>query len=339
VVLASASGIPAFARDASGVRPQDAQAYVVAEVDGQTVTLADVERKRPSMFQARSAFYEAQRKNVDQFVDEILLERQAQREQLTVPQLLERHVNSKVPGDPPEESLRVYYEGVDTAEPYEAVRDKILEHLRQRRLARAKTAYIAGLRRQSKVVVRLAAPRIPVPLGDTPVRGRPEAPVLLVEYADYECPYCRQLQPVLDRVLSEFKNDIRFAYKDAPLSMHPGAQKAAEAAHCAGAQGKYWQYHELLVSAKQLDIASLKKRARDLGLDGNSFDSCLDSGTQAGRVQSFLAEAQALGLQGTPSLFVNGRLFSGLITYEQLRDVISEELHSGAAPPPATGGQ
>jgi protein-disulfide isomerase len=178
-----------------------------------------------------------------------------------------------------------------------------------------------------------------VPLKDTPVRGRAEAQVLIVEYADYVCPYCRQLQPVLDRVLSEFKDDIRFAYKDAPLSMHASAQKAAEASHCAGAQGKYWDYHDQLVSAKQLDIASLKKRARDLGLDGASFDACLDSGAQAGRVQSSLAEANSLGLQGTPSLFVNGRLFSGLITYEQLRDVVSEELRSGAARPPATGGQ
>jgi protein-disulfide isomerase len=121
--------------------------------------------------------------------------------------------------------------------------------------------------------------------------------------------------------------------------MHASAQKASEAAHCAGAQGRYWEYHEVLVSTRQLDIPSLKKRARELALDPGVFDACLDSGAQAGRVQSYLAEAQALGLQGTPSLFVNGRLFSGLMTYEQLRDIVTEELRAAADPHRNTGGQ
>jgi predicted DsbA family dithiol-disulfide isomerase len=298
----------------------------VATIDGVSFTLADVERKRPSMYQARTAFYEAQRNALDQFIDDYLLERQAKIENVTVAELLERHVNKALPPDPTEDALKIYYEGIDTNESYEAIRDKILDHIRQRRLARAKTAYLDTLRKQSRISIMLAAPRTPISLKGAPVRGRADAPVVMVEYADYECPYCQQLQPALDKLLAAYGDKVAFAYKDAPLTMHAYAQKAAEAAHCAGAQGKYWEYHNALFASKQLDVPALKKQARELSLDGAAFDKCLDSGTQAGVVQEQFAEAQSLGLQGTPTIFINGRMFSGVLTFEKLKQIVEEEL-------------
>jgi protein-disulfide isomerase len=108
--------------------------------------------------------------------------------------------------------------------------------------------------------------------------------------------------------------------------MHSKAQKAAEAAHCAGVQGKYWEYHDLILVSKKLDLPSLRDQARELKLNGAEFDRCLDSGQKAGIVSAHVAEAQALGLQGTPSLFINGRFFSGLLSYEQMRSAVEEEL-------------
>jgi protein-disulfide isomerase len=307
----------------------------VATVDGVSFTLADVEQKRPSMYQARTAFYDAQRNALEQFIDDYLLERQAKKEKITVAELLDRHVNKALPPDPSEESLRVYYEGVDTNESYEAIRSKILDHIRQRRLARAKTAYLETLRKEAKVTIMLAAPRTPISVKGAPIRGRADAPVVMVEYADYECPYCQQLQPALEKLLAAYGDKIAFAYKDAPLAMHAFAQKAAEAAHCAGAQGKYWEYHAALFASKQLEIPALKKQARELSLDGAAFDQCLDSGTQAGIVKEQFAEAQTLGLQGTPTVFINGRMFSGVLTFEKLKQIVEEELsqESGAHRP------
>jgi protein-disulfide isomerase len=132
---------------------------------------------------------------------------------------------------------------------------------------------------------------------------------------------------------AEFKEKLAFAYKDAPLPMHPQAQKAAEAARCAGVQGKYWEYHDLLYTTKQLDAPKLKEHARQLQLDGAGFNKCLDSGEQSDIVKAQLATAQSLGLQGTPSFFVNGRFFSGALSYEALRRVVEEELAGLAAQP------
>lgn len=306
---------------------------VLVDIDGAKVTMADFERKHPSgLFNARNSFYEAERKAVEQFVDEYLLERQAQKENLTVSALLKKHVDDTLPKDPSDEALRVYYEGIDAALPFEAVRDQILQHLRERRIAKIKTAYLESLRSQSTVAIRVAPPRAPLSVKSAEVRGLPSAPVTLVEYADYECPYCQQIQPTIDKLETEFKGKLMFAYKDVPLPMHAHAQKAAEAAHCAGLQGKYWEYHDILYKTKQLELSNLKDDARLLQLDGTSFDKCLDSGDQSSVVKAQLAEGQSLGLQGTPSFFINGRFFSGTLSYEQLAAVIEDELHqSGAA--------
>lgn len=320
--------IPSFASD-NDVPPGGNP--VLLEVDGTKLTLSDFDHKRPTaLFQARNAFYEAEKKAVDQYIDDYLLERQAQKENLTVAQLLDQHVNSTIAKDPPEEALRVYYEGVDTKEPYEAVRPQILQHVRDRRIEKAKKDYIQSLRAQAHIESRLTPPRADVTAGGAPVRGSADAPVKIIEYADYECPYCQQIQPILNKVEADFKGKIVFAYKDVPLPMHSHAEKAAEAAHCAGEQGKYWEYHDLLFASKTLEVPQLKDHARQLKLDGAAFDKCLDSGAEAGAIKPFVTEAQGVGLQGTPSFFINGRYFSGGLSYEQFRNVIEEELGAAA---------
>jgi protein-disulfide isomerase len=300
---------------------------VIAEVNGAELTLTDLEKKNAAaLFQARSTYYDLERKVVQSFIDDYLLEQQAKKEGLTVAELFDRHVNSKIAADPSEEALRVYYEGVDTAEPYEAVRGKIIDAIRQRRTEKAKTEYMQSLRRQSTLTVRLAPPRAPVSMKDVPVRGEAGARVTVLEFADYECAYCQQIHPVLQRIEKEFKGKVAFAYKDFPLPMHSGAPKAAEAAHCAGAQGKYWEYHDLLFEKKQLAPDLLKAYSRELKLDTAKFDACLDTGAMQPVVSAQAAEAQTLLLQGTPTILVNGRLLSGNLSYEGLRAAILEEL-------------
>jgi protein-disulfide isomerase len=148
----------------------------------------------------------------------------------------------------------------------------------------------------------------------------------MVEFADYECPYCQQIQPTLDKLEAEFKGKIRFAYKDMPLPMHPNAPKAAEAAHCAEAQGKYWEFHDLLAQNKQLALPALKENARTLKLDTAAFDKCLDSGEKAPIIKVHQSEAQALGVQGTPTFVINGRFINGTPDYDGLRKILEEEI-------------
>ncbi len=327
-LISSTLFMSAFAATNNEVAPNGAS--VVAEIDGTKLTLAEFERKRPTgLFQAKNTFYEAQRKAVEDYIYEYLLERQAQKENLTITQLLEKHVYNTLPKDPPDEALRVYYEGVDTTEPYEAVRSQILDNVRQRRMTKAKNAYLLALRNSAKVAIKLDPPRADIGFKDTPVRGPQNAPVMLVEFADYECAYCQQIQPALDRLEAQYKGKIAFAYKDFPLPMHSHAAKASEAAHCAGAQGKYWEYHDMLYATKQLEVPQLKESARALKMDGAAFDKCLDSGAKIEAVRTHAVEGQGLALDGTPSFFINGRFFKGALTYEQLKAIVEEEL--GAA--------
>jgi protein-disulfide isomerase len=314
--------------EAKGDNGPSRGSLVLVEVDGAKISLADFEAKHPTaLFPARNAFYQAERKALDEFVDEYLLERQAEREHVTVEQLLERHVKSVVAKDPSEDSLRVYYEGLDATQPYEALRDQILAKIRLSRFTKAKDAYLKTLRKDAKITIRFDAPRAAISLKDTPIRGQRDAPVMIVEYADYECPFCQQIEPTLDKLQAQYGEKLALAFKDLPLPMHSQAPKAAEAAHCAGVQGKFWEYHDLLFSSKQLEPARLKDDARALHLDTQKFDKCLDSGEQADVVKAqFLEGREVLLLEGTPSYYINGRYFTGGLTYEQLRTVIDEEL-------------
>lgn len=307
---------------------------VVASVDGATVTLADFEHERPfGLFQAQNAFYQSEKKAVDDYLDDYLLERQAQKEKVTVAELLKIHVDSTIAKDPDDEALRVYYEGLDSAEPFETMRGKILDHLHERRLAKAKAAYIQTLRSQSKITLQVSAPRAQVSVDKTQLRGADGAPVTLVEFADFECPYCQQFEPTLDKLQADFKDKLAFAYKDVPLPMHGHAEKAAEAAHCAGAQNKYWEYHDLLLKTKELEIPQLKAAAQNLGLDTTAFDKCLDSGAQADSIKTTLEEARQLGITGTPSFLLNGRFYSGAMSYDQLHTLVTEELKTSENQP------
>ncbi len=301
------------------------------DIDGVQFSLSDLQRNNPGgLFQARNALYEAERKAADEFINEYLLDREARKEDLTVETLLELRVYSALK-DPPEEALHVYYEGVDTKESYEAVRGKIVEAIREKRKAKAKAAFVQSLRSKAAVSVRLAPPRAELSTNGAFSRGASAPVVTLVEYADYECPYCQQIQPTVAKLEAEYKDKIAFTYKDVPLPMHANAQKASEAAHCAGVQGKYWQYHDLLFERKQYDITRLKEYARSLQLDGQAFDRCLDSGAQADVIKKFVSEAQALGLPGTPGFFVNGRFISGAVDYQMLREIVEQEIDAAAS--------
>ena len=330
LVVGAAPFLLAAAESGSPLKSQENA--VVAEVGGVRLTLGALEDQRANaLFQAENNFFEAEKKVVTDLVDDYLLRQEAKKEGVTVQELLKKHVDDTIDKNISEDALKVYYEGLDTKESYEAVRDKIIEHVHSKRLARVKDAYLQSLRDKNKITILVSSARAQVNLSDTPVRGPAGAPVTIVEYADYECPYCQQVQPTLDKLEADYKGRIAFAYKDLPLPMHPHAQKAAEAAQCAGVQNKYWEFHDLVMKTKQLEIPELKNTARQLNLDAKRFDACVDSGVRAEAVRATIDEAQKLGLQGTPSFFINGRYVSGNLSYEQLKQIVDEELSRSSA--------
>jgi protein-disulfide isomerase len=331
IVLALGTSLSGLANAAG---PGENGEAVVAELSGQKLTRAQLEQSQTAkLLQARYQYYMTEREALEQLIDEQLLEMQARREHVSVEQLLQREVIGQVK-DPTEDQLQVFYEGLRTEEPYAAARPKIVSTVRQIRLAKARAAYLQALRSQASVRVALTPPEVEVALDDAPRRGLEDAPVLVVEFADYECPYCQRIHPDLKKLQQEFPGQVAVAFKDFPLPMHRYAGKAAEAARCAAQQGRFWDFHDVLFdNTPKFEPAQLKEYARTLKLDTARFDQCLDAGEQAVAVQRDLAQGQRLGLTGTPSFFINGHFLSGAVKYSTLREVVEQQLAVPGPPP------
>ncbi len=322
IALGAGIALGAFSMPAAG----QSDAAVVAEINGRKITATELEQKEADkLLDAKYKYYVVEREALNQFIDGEILEMQAKKEGVTLDELFKRHVSSNIP-EPTEEQLRFYFEGVQTDETYESARPHIIDTVHQLRLKKARDAYIADLRGQYGVVVELNQPSAQVEAGKSPRLGPESAPVQVIEYADYECPYCQKVNPDLIRLRAEFGDRVSVVYKDFALPMHPMAAKAAEAAQCAGDQGKFWEFHDALFQNKRLQTSDLKEEASALKLDSARFDKCLDKSEKAEAVKKDGLEARALGLTGTPSFFINGHYMSGAIGFAKLKETVTQEL-------------
>jgi protein-disulfide isomerase len=212
-----------------------------------------------------------------------------------------------------------------------AVRENLRAHLQQQKLLIRRQRFVASLRSQSKVVVRLQAPpvvRVAVSTEGAPIRGAAEAPVTLVEFSDFHCPFCNRAQETLKQVLERYPGKVRLVYRDFPLDrLHPQARPAAEAARCANDQGKFWDYHDVLYANTPRGAPDdLRRYAEQVGLDVPKFERCLSSGIHKAAVQRDIDEGSRLGVTGTPAFFVNGRPMEGAQPLDAFVRVIEEEL-------------
>lgn len=160
------------------------------------------------------------------------------------------------------------------------------------------------------------------------VRGDFNAPITLVEFSDFECPFCERHYPTGNQILSNYKGKVRLVYKHFPLSFHPNAQKAAEASECASEQGKFWEYHDKLFTNQPggLSTDKFKQWAGELKLNTKNFNDCLDTGKYAAKVRADSQEGSQKGVNGTPATFINGELVSGAVPYEQFKQIIDSLL-------------
>ena len=172
------------------------------------------------------------------------------------------------------------------------------------------------------------ARRVTVSTDDQPSLGPTDAPVTIVEFSDYQCPYCQVWdQQVYQQIMTTYAGKIRFVYRDLPLPMHAQAIPAAEAADCAGDQGAYWKYHDALFNQQYgLSRTAYDHYAADLGLDSKTFTTCLDSHHYLSKIQANASDAASAGLNSTPSFVINGRVLIGALPFSDFKTVIDEEL-------------
>jgi protein-disulfide isomerase len=171
---------------------------------------------------------------------------------------------------------------------------------------------------------------VEVSIDDDAIKGDPNAPVTIIEFSDYECPFCgKYFEQTYPQIKEEYVDTgkVRLVFRDFPLGFHDYAQKAGEAAECAGEQGKYWEMHDkLFENQDSLDVSSLKQYAQDIGLDTASFNSCLDSGMMEDEVKSDMDEGQDYGVTGTPAFFINGIPLTGAQPFSAFKEIIDAEL-------------
>lgn len=180
--------------------------------------------------------------------------------------------------------------------------------------------------------VRVALPatpsQAPIPTDDDPSIGPTDARVTVVEFSDFECPFCRQAFPIVRELMVKYGDRVRFVYRDFPVrAIHDHAQKAAEAGACADAQGKFWALHDkIFQSVPAITVPDVKRYAQEVGLDTSKFNTCIDAGQFAAEVERDLADGIALGVRGTPTWFINGHKIEGVIPRETFIQILDQLL-------------
>jgi len=308
---------------------------VVATVGNVSITLAEVDQK--AMQQPASEFgqmklvlalYEARRAAIDEIVGERLIADEAKTRGTNAAALIDAEITSKIT-TVTEADIVAWYNAnsarVQGAK-LDQVRQPIRSLLTQQRTSQAYQSYVDKLRAKASIRMSLEPPRLKV-AADGPAQGPANAPIELIEFSDFQCPYCLRAHPTIKQVLSTYGDRIRFVYRNYPLPSHPNARPAAEAAQCALEQGQFWPYHDrLFANPNKLSDDDLKAAAAALGMDAGQFNACFDSHKYRARVEADMQAGNEAGVNGTPAFFINGRMLSGAQPFDEFKRVIDEEL-------------
>jgi protein-disulfide isomerase len=325
----------------SGMAVGQSDSRKLAVVNGETITetqvqseaAPDLEQLDAKRLQFESGWQRdkatAIENHLNQMIEDRVLTLEAKKRGTTTDKLVETEVDSKV-ATPSDDTIMKFYQDnksringsfADTARD---IRDYLMEQDHDRRFS----AFIDQLKKDYKVTSYLEPARATVATQGFPTLGPANASVTIVEFSDFECPYCGGLYPTMKDIEKNYKDKIRVVYRQFPLTnIHPHAQKAAEASLCANEQGKFWEMHDaLFTDQKNLEVADLKEKAGKLSLNATTFNACLDSSKYAAAIKNEILDGAKVGVNGTPSMFINGRFLSGDQPYDEIARMIDDEL-------------
>ncbi len=327
---------------ASQSQPQDdgsggpASSAPAATIDGRTISVGEVDAYiKEELFKDATAernpatLYDVRSRALKAMLDEHVVDEAAAAADLSPDEYLQQRVEAG--GEVPAEQIAAFYE--ENIEqmgglPLEDMRDRISDYLKEQRV----TAIVADLRSQAPTEIVLERARVEVEaIG--PAKGPDDAAVTIVEFSDFECPFCKRVVPTIDQIVAKYPTQVRFVFRNLPLNnIHPRAQAAAEAAACADNQGSFWDYHDLIfANPKALSDADLEGHASQLGLDMQAFRQCVQNRETRPIVDADLATAESLGISGTPSFLINGIPLHGAQSLAAFSEVIDEEIARMAA--------
>ena len=323
-VFVLASAAPARAAAAANSGP------VLAEIGNHKITEPEVDAK------IKIKLYDARKEALDQMVDEYLLQQAAKKDKLSVADYVKREVTDKAAASVTDATAKKFYDenkdkipALKSAGSYDKIKDRLIAALRQREVQQDQEELMARLRKEGNAKILLEPPRISVNLSESahPTLGPKDAPVKVIEFADFQCPFCKRSEEAVKAIREKYGDRIELVYMDFPLSFHPHAMPAANAARCANAQGKFWPFHDaLFADQSKLEPADLKATAKKLGLDSAKFDACFDKNEYSPAIEKDLDEGHRLNVSGTPTFFIDGRELVGAQPTESFTTIIDDEL-------------
>lgn len=303
---------------------------VVAVVNGQSLTADELRAFDPSaLAEAEAALGEAQREALGRLVLQTLVHQQAVAAGTDDDTWLAAAVRQKSEPVSEADVERFYAENQDQiAAPLSEVRDQLRGYLEQQQEQRIVGQLVTGLRRTASVELHLARPRVAVDGGGGPRLGPADAPVQIVEFSDFQCPYCAKASAVMKDVVATYGDRINLTYRHLPLEeLHPQARPAAQAAACAAEQGRFWEFHDALFADRERWANGSFDLVADSAHVGRAeLEGCLEAGRGRGAVDADIAAARLVGASGTPAFFINGIPLGGAQPFEAFAEIIDEEL-------------
>lgn len=300
---------------------------VLATIGDHPVTLGEVDRK------VAVQLYDLRKQALDNIIDVYLVQQAASRAGIKPDEYVDQQVRSSSPRVTAREAEQFYGEhkaqldAQTGGRPFSQIEPRLIAALQRQRDEEAQKQLVQKLRAENQVSVLLQAPRVSVASAGHPSIGGPSAPVTIVEFSDFQCPFCRAAESSLKQVRQKYGDQVRLVYMDFPLGFHSHAMDAARAARCAADQDKFWQFHDaLFVDQKKLDPDNLRQTAAKVGLDRHKFNACFANDKHDAGIRQDMAEGNSLGVTGTPTFFINGRELLGAQPAPKFNEVINAEI-------------
>lgn len=305
---------------------------VVATYNGKNLRASEAYAQvKTRLFDLEDELFRTKEQAINDAIDRHLIEAEARKANLPVEQFLDKQTGD-VSGDVSDKEITDFLasKNISLNDP-RVKKEDVREYLKYRRKFDKRQAFVATLRQSANVKLKIAepdAPKLTVNTDGYPSWGNPKAPVTIVEFSDFECPFCSRALPVLAQIKQEYGPEkVRIVFRDMPLPSHQRAVPAALASHCANEQGKFWEFHDSLFGNQAaLADKDLKETAAKLKLDTAKFDKCFDEKKFQSTVDKSKSEAELLGIQATPSFVVNGALIQGAQPFEKFKQKIDRAL-------------
>ena len=306
----------------------------LAVIDGQAIYEDQLPAKEVTQLQRMMAqVYGVKLRALHETLDQKLIDAAAKKKGVSEEDLYKSEVLSKVP-EPTDDQVKASYQSRQDLKnsSFDEVKDRVRRDLKNEAIQQQRNAFIQGLWQlavnDGELSILLAPPRIEITPDGSRMRGDPKAPISIVEFSDFSCPFCLKAEASISAVMAQYPGQVKLSYRDFPLrELHPNAERAAEAARCAGEQDKFWEYHDqLFANQKRQDPEGLMDDARALNLDEPKFAACLSSGRYKQQIDQDVQMGSRAGIEATPGFYINDTFVNGAQPPEVYEHIVDQKL-------------